>query len=28
VLLLLIPQITLAGVWLYEWADALQRAAR
>jgi C4-dicarboxylate transporter DctM subunit len=28
VLLLLVPQITLAGVWLYEWADALQRAAR
>jgi len=28
VLLLLIPQITLAGVWIYEWADALQRAAR
>ncbi len=28
VLLLLIPQITLAGVWLYEWADAMQRAAR
>lgn len=27
-LLLLVPQITLAGVWLYEWADALQRAAR
>lgn len=28
VLLLLIPQITLAGVWIYEWADALQRATR
>ncbi len=28
VLLLLVPQITLAGVWLFEWADALQRAAR
>jgi C4-dicarboxylate transporter DctM subunit len=28
VLLLLIPQITLAGVWFYEWVDALQRAAR
>ena len=28
VFLLLIPQITLAGVWIYEWADALQRATR
>lgn len=28
VLLLLIPQITLAGVWMFEWADALQRATR
>lgn len=28
ILLLLVPQITLAGVWLFEWADALQRAAR
>jgi len=28
VLLLLIPQIALAGVWIFEWADALQRAAR
>ncbi len=27
-LLLLVPQVTLAGVWLYEWADTLQRAAR
>lgn len=27
-LLLLVPQITLAGVWAYEWFDALQRAAR
>jgi C4-dicarboxylate transporter DctM subunit len=28
VLLLLVPQITLAGVWMFEWVDALQRAAR
>lgn len=27
-LLLLVPQITLAGVWAYEWLDTLQRAAR
>lgn len=27
-LLLLVPQITLAGVWIYEWIDTLQRAAR
>lgn len=27
-LLLFVPQITLAGVWLFEWVDALQRAAR
>jgi C4-dicarboxylate transporter DctM subunit len=27
-LLLFVPQITLAGVWIYEWIDALQRAAR